>query len=345
MAAPSRRIDPDLSAAALQEELEHEPFRFNFFQMVRLLQQAMPARSGVGQFVNPGNEVVRFRANTSTTFPASAVQSFTSSDGTEPAEATVNFMGLTGPLGVLPLAYTELLIQRVRAKDMAARDFLDLFNHRLISLFYRAWEKYFFPGEYEATERDPLSRHLLDMLGLGGPALQNRQDVPDESLLYYTGILAQHPRSATGLRCFLEEYFRVPVEVQQFAGRWYRLGPGACTRLGEGESTSGCLGQGAIVGDEIWDQHAGIRILLGPLSLQRYLEFLPGQPAYAALRSLVRFYGNDEYDFEAELILQKEETPPCRLGADDAVTPRLGWTTWAATQTPAADPNQTVLSL
>jgi type VI secretion system protein ImpH len=348
MAAPSRRInpdlDPDLNAGTLNEELEQEPFRFNFFQMVRLLKQAMPSRSGVGEFVNPASEVVRFRANASVVFPASAVQAFKAGDSSTPAQATVNFMGLTGPLGVLPASYTELLMERVRAKDTAGREFLDIFNHRMISLFYRAWEKYFFPREYEGAERDVVSRHLLDLIGLGTAALQNRQDVPDDGLLFYSGILAQHPRSASGLRQLLEEYFSVPVEVQQFAGRWYRLDSSACTRLGESQTFSQCLGQGTIVGDEIWDQHGGIRVRLGPLSYDRYLEFLPGEPAHTALRSLVRFYGNDEFDFEAELILKKEETPACRLGAAEAA-PRLGWTTWAVTQTPGANPNETVLSL
>lgn len=345
MAAPSRRIDPDLIASTLNEELEREPFRFNFFQMVRLLNQALPERSGVGEFVNPANEVVHFKAHVASSFPASSIQAFRGSDGTHPASAVVNFMGLAGPLGVLPLSYTELLMDRVRSKDNASRDFFDIFNHRLISFFYRAWEKYFFPGEYESAGRDVISRHLLDVLGLGASALQSRQDIPDDALIFYTGILAQHPRSAAGLRHLLEEYFRVPVEIQQFAGRWYRLDPDTCTRLGDGQKLSECLGQGTIVGDEIWDQHGGVRVRLGPLSLKRYLEFLPGEPAYAALRSLVHFYGNEEFDFEAELILKKEETPRCELNPEAEVTPRLGWTTWAATKTPDANPNQTILSL
>lgn len=344
MAAPSRRIDPDLNVGRLNEELEREPFHFNFFQMVRLLKQALPGRSGVGEFVNPAGEVVRFRASASVAFPASAVQEFKAGDSTAPAQATVNFMGLTGPEGVMPAAYTELLMERVRAKDTAGRDFLDIFNHRMISLFYRAWEKYFFPRDYEGADRDVVSRHLLDLIGLGTSALQNRQDVPDDALIFYSGILAQHPRSASGLRQLLEEYFDVPVEVQQFAGRWYRLDASTCTRLSEGQNFSQCLGQGTIVGDEIWDQHGGIRVRLGPLSYKRYLEFLPGEPAHTALRSLVRFYGNDEFDFEAELILKKEETPSCHLGAEDAA-PQLGWTTWAVTRTPSIDPNETVLSL
>ena len=132
--------------------------------------------------------------------------------------------------------------------------------------------------------------------------------------------------------------------VQQFAGRWYRLDPGTCTRLGDGQSFSQCLGQGTIVGDEIWDQHGGIRVRLGPLSYKRYLEFLPGEPAYTALRSLVRFYGNDEFDFEAELILKKEETPACQLGSGEA-PPRLGWTSWAVTHIPGVNPSETVLTL
>src|SRR5690606_8343348 len=121
------------------------PNSFSFFQAVRILQAARPDREGVGRFVDPSREVVRFGAHRGIGFPASEIQTL-EADGDRPLRMRVNFMGLIGPMGVLPHHYTLLASERSRTKDSAYGEFLDLFHHRLISLFYRAWEKSRFDG-------------------------------------------------------------------------------------------------------------------------------------------------------------------------------------------------------
>ena len=214
----------------MEAELREEPYLFEFFQAVRLLERSFPGKSPVGRFNPPSTEVVRFVANSTLAFPASEVQSLEwPKDG--PGQMKVNFMGLTGPEGVLPLYYTSLLAERMRAGDRSAVDFFDIFNHRIISLFYLAWEKYRFSVAYEREGLDPFSHHLMDLIGLGTPGLQNRLPVLDDSLLYYSGLLAQRPRSAAALRNLLGDYFEVPVEVEQFAGGWYPLDRNTQTSL------------------------------------------------------------------------------------------------------------------
>ena len=144
----------------------------------------------------------------------------------------VTFLGLTGPSGVLPRHYTELLLQRIREKDFSLRDFLDLFNHRLISLFYRAWEKYRLPIGYERSQLDdpdeqpdPVTRGLYCLVGLGTAGLRGRLDVDDEAFLYYSGHFAHFPRSASALECLLADYLEMPVRVQQCQGQWLALEP------------------------------------------------------------------------------------------------------------------------
>jgi len=140
-----------MTAAAERRDIEQligeEPYRFEFFQAVRVLERLLRERNAPGRFANPQTEAVRFAAHNSTTFPASEIQSLQWREGRAPL-MVVNFMGLTGPEGVLPLYYTQFVAERVRAKDTAARDFLDIFNHRMISLFYQAWEKYRFAIAY-----------------------------------------------------------------------------------------------------------------------------------------------------------------------------------------------------
>ena len=344
MATASRPSDLNVAKSALEERLLSEPYVFEFFQAVRLLERFFPDKVEVGKFAPPSREVVRFRANSTLIFPASEIQALTC-PAKGPAEMKINFMGLTGPEGVLPLAYTVLLVERARAGDTAAADFFDTFNHRIISLFFQAWEKYRFWIAYERGERDQFSHHVLDLIGLGTAALQDRQVVLDDSLLYYSGLLAQHPRSAVALEQILSDYFDVPVEVEQFAGGWYRLATSdQCSFQGK-ESYSEQLGVGAVVGDEVWDQTARVRIKIGPLTLAQYEEFLPTGAAFEPLRVLTRFFSNDQLDFEVQLILKRDEVPRCELGADGESPARLGWTTWGRTREMTRDPADTVLQL
>jgi len=326
------------------EQLYREPYRFDFFQAVRLLERLAPERKPVGRFLKPSVEVARFGAHPSLAFPASQIQSLTRREG-RPPFLEVNFMGLTGPLGVLPHAYTELLMERIRQKDSAVRDFFDLFHHRIISLFYQAWEKYRFTIAYERGDLDRFSHHLLDLIGLGTAGLQNRQEVADDSLIFYSGLLSMNTRSAAALEQILADYFEAPVEIEQFIGAWYPMDPENQTHIGEESGSSEQLGWGAVTGDEIWDHQSRIRIRLGPLPFRQFRGFLPGGSAWRELGALTRFFARGEFDVEIQLVLQREQVPPCVLDDDAEDGPQLGWSTWVKSAAFHRDPEETVLLL
>jgi len=344
MATKGRPSDSDLESSLLKKLLAAEPFRFHFFQAVRLLERMAPEREAVGRFVPLANEVVRFSAHQSTSFPASEIQALSFPEDNA-ARMTVNFMGLSGPMGLLTPYYTEYIIERMRRKDFALRDFLDIFNHRTVSLFYQGWKKYRSGITHEEAGVNPLSNQLLALVGLGIPGLQERQAVKDETFVYYAGLFAQHPRSAIALEQILSDYFGVDVEVQQFAGAWYKLDRISQSSLDDGGKSTEQLGFGAVLGDEVWDQQSVVRIRLGPLSISQYLDFLPTGTAWEPLRSLVRFYFNDQLDFEVQLVLRRDETPRCELGSPGEDAPRLGWTTWAKTNDMQRDPEETIMRL
>jgi len=337
-------IDPlvDLDRWPIAEDLDREPWMFQFFQAVRLLMRMAPHRQVIGRFTNPEDEVVHFGSYAPVAFPASEIQELKRFKA-GPAFMRVNFMGLTGPSGVLPLTYSELVIDRLRERDPAMRDFFDVFNHRMVSLFYQAFEKYRFTIPYERGELDQFSHHLLALLGLATPGLQDRQDVPDDSLLFYCGLLSLHPHSATALRQVLMDYFDVPVEIEQFVGAWYPVEEDSQCSLSEEMDYSEQLGFGAVVGDEIWDQQSRVRIQLGPLTLDRYMEFLPGGEAYRHIRALTQFYAGREYDVEIQLILKRAEVPVCEL--KDVPGPQLGWTSWVKSKEFTRSPGDTILEL
>ncbi len=330
MAAPGRRADRPIADLLI----EHG-YQFEFFQAVRLLARLDPARAPVGEGASPAAEVVRFGARASMAFPASVIHEIERVRDRQP-HMSVAFFGLTGPHGVLPSHYSEMVVEQVYSGDFALADFLDIFNHRLISVFYRAWEKYHFPAGFEREARgdtgaDHLGGDLFALIGLGTPYLKERLPVPAVSLLRYAGLLAQRPHSASALRGMLADYFQLPVEVEQFRGKWYPL-PEESRSYMEFGGMHNQLGFGAIAGDAIWNQQAFFRIRIGPVGVDRFIRFLPTGNAYREAVDLTRFFVGDALDFDLQVILAAAEVPPCRLTDEVADAPRLGWLGWLKTE-------------
>jgi type VI secretion system protein ImpH len=343
VATESRKPDAAVAQPLVRGALEKEPTSFEFFQAVRVLERLLPQRVPVGRYGDPGDEVVHFGVPPVIGFPPSEIRSLTVREDA-PSDMQINFMGVTGPLGVLPLYYTLFVADRARQKDTALRDFLDIFHHRMISLFYLAWEKHRFAVAYERDRRDRMTEHLMDLVGLGFESHRDHFMIRDESLLFYTGLLAPQPRSSAGLARLLEDYFGVKAEVIEFVGAWYRLSQSDQCRIDDAEGLGGRLGFGAVAGDEIWDQQARVRLRLGPLSRKQYDQFLPGRSGHEALRTLTRFYSNDQFGFEVQLVLERDDVPPCVLGADEVSVP-LGLCTWIRTEPFHRDADETILSL
>jgi type VI secretion system protein ImpH len=327
VASPIGEEDPILKWADVKASLFSHPHSFDFFQAVRLLELLQPTRSPVGDFANPRDETVRFGAHSSLAFPASSIQTLAAAGPDVPPAMTVNFMGLVGPLGLLPHHYTELIAERIRAHDHTLADFLNIFHHRIISLFYRAWERSHFAVGYEREGRDVMTSRLLDLVGLGLPTLQSRQVVRDEGILYYSGLFGLSSRSAFALESVISDYFDVPVEIEQFVGVWRSLEEAdqCCFDIGSGESRQ--LGFGAVAGDEIWDRQSRAQIRIGPLLAERYRDFLPEGTSFEPLQAIVRFFSGNDVEYEVQLILKQEEVPQCKLGDEPGRT-QLGWFTW-----------------
>ena len=319
-----------------------EGWRFEFYQAVRLLERMAGEAVPVGEGTEPGREAVRFSSRVSFDFPASEVHEVElPKNPGEPARMTVNVMGLAGALGPLPAPFSELLLERLWAKDPAFRDFLDIFNHRLVSILHRA-KKRVRPGlSWDRPDREGFSRAAFAFLGLHTEGVRERMDVEDRALLQYTGILARRVRTAGGLEVMLAGYFGVRARCTQLVGRWLVLDPEQRTAIGtlggSGRNHElSALGSGAVLGSRVWDQGAGIEIAMGPLTLGQFLDFLPTGRAFRSLVQLVRFALGDGTGFDVRLQLKGAEVPPCRLGCG----PRLGWSAWLYTKPRAKDDSQ-----
>jgi type VI secretion system protein ImpH len=337
MATESRRTEPPL-----EQELFDEPYRFGFFQAVRLLERLDAERKPVGRDGDAAREAVRFRTWQTLSFPSSEIHDLART-GTEedrkPPEMTVAFMGLTGPLGVLPHHYTELLMERLRHKDTSLWAFLDIFNHRMISLFYRVWEKHRFPIAYERGSFDQFTGYLFDVIGMGTGGLRGRLSFKDQALLLYGGLIAQRPHSASAIEAILSNYFDVPARAVQFAGQWLELGD-SVTLLGSANSE---LGITTIAGARVWDSQSKFRIKIGPVSLQKFKAFVPVGSAFRPVTDMLRLVTGLELDFDLQLVVTARDVPACALGAGPEDGPRLGWTSWLKTREFTQDDEQVVL--
>jgi type VI secretion system protein ImpH len=333
------------SGSTLEQALFEEAYRFEFFQAVRVLEKLSAGRAPVGRLdAPPAREVVRFRTRPSLDFPASEVHHL-GRDGAgaedPPPEMTINFMGLTGPSGVLPQHTTELVADRARYKDTALWSFLDLFTHRLVSLFYRAWERYRPAVTFERGSRDEIRQHLFGFVGVGTHGLKGRLGLPDEGLLLYGGLIAQRPHSASAIESILGDYFGVPARVESFAGQWLALDEESVCRLGRANSA---LGVSTITGARVWDAQSKFRVRFGPLTLKQFRAFLPAGRSYLPAVQLAGFAADPELDFDIQLVLKAEEVPACELSGQGAQRPMLGWTTWLKTRPFGRDDSQVVLA-
>jgi type VI secretion system protein ImpH len=254
-----------------------------------------------------------------------------------PPEMEIAFLGLTGPQGVLPQHYTTELMLRLQNKETALAEFFDLFNHRIASLFYRAWEKYrvwvgFEQSRLEGAGDDPATWYLRCLVGLGGERLRDRLAVDDDALLSYSGHYSHFPRGAISLELLLADYFGVAVRVEQFQGQWLRLSRLDQSSMPSPQRPAGLncqLGENVIVGERVWDVKNKFRVRLGAVSYAEFTRFMPCGDGFRPLADLVRMYVGPELDFEVQVLLVAAEVPQCRLGGDESTASRLGWNTWS----------------
>ncbi len=327
---------------SLEEWLYAEGHAFEFFQAVRLLETLHPERIPVGEGSDPSKIVVKFKGKTGLDFPPNEVDQVTPPEHEgEAVDMKVNIMSLAGALGPLPHTYTEVLLERLKHNDTALRDFLDIFNHRLISLLYRVRKKMRLGFDFKEPGSDPFNSFFFSIMGLGTKGLKERMQSPDKCLLFYTGLLALKPRSLAGLENIASHFFNVRVKGKPLIGRWYNLEEDQLTTLGRfGHNRS--LGQNTVLGRKVWDQERSFRLVVGPLTKKQFENFLPIGAGFQHLCDMARFYTGDEYDFDIQLKLKAPEVPASRLSSRQG--PRLGWTSWLRTRFFRSDDDQVVLS-
>jgi type VI secretion system protein ImpH len=310
--------------SALLQALADAPHEYGFFAALRKLEALASERPRLGRSRRPEQDLLRLAQEPSVTHAPAELAGYEPGSEGRPDRLLVHFFGLFGPDGPLPLHLTEYARERRRNNgDPVFRRFADLFHHRALSLFFRAWADVRPAVSYDRPTEDRFGHYLGALIGLSTPSLRHRDAMPDLTKLHFAGHLAGQTRHAEGLAAILSAFFDVPVSVQSFVGSWLQLPQTGLTRLSGGESTA-ALGHSALLGGRLWSRQHKFRIIFGPLSLQDYQRLLPGGASFHRLLPIVRNYAGDVLIWDVNLILRREQVPPTLLGRHG----RLGWTTW-----------------
>ncbi len=332
-----------MAKADTNEEPLHESLLVSFCQMLRDLQ----IRSGkrIGYDLRPMSpqdeprrqsdkeEPVRLRTELGAEFPANELANWYPETGT----LEVSFFGLFGPCGALPQHYTQKMMQQVRNRDYAMRDFLDMFNHRFISFFYRAWEKHQYGVSFEtassADAEDTVTKALWALIGgrIGDKddAGRDRLHVADSTFLFYAGHMANRRTSAEGLRLIVQHAFGLKTKISQFVGQWMYLSTNDQSRVGRapvGMSLGNQLGRDTIAGSRVWDNQNKFRVCLGPVTWTQFQSLTPLSDRLRKIADVTRRYVGAQYDFDFLIILGARHVRGTQLG--DEQSSLLGWNTW-----------------
>ncbi len=313
--------------------------QFDFYYALRHIEANMESDFPLGRSPRLQHEPFRVTQQPSLAFAPTTLYQYregVTADGL--GRLSVYHFGLFGPHGAMPLHLTEYMQERsLHYKDETTARFCDIFQHRMILLFYRAWADCQAATSLDRADRDHFSRYSASLIGLGQKSLQNRDSVPDHLKLHHAGHLVRATRNPEGLARPLAALLRVPVIVQEYCIQWLRLAEPDQTRLasvasaGDGGqhrielgTVSSRLGQGAIAGAKVPDAQHKFRLRIGAMSLVEFERYLPGGIRFTQVRDWVRNYVGVELAWDAQILLKREEVPAARLGSYG----QLGWTSW-----------------
>jgi type VI secretion system protein ImpH len=335
--AGADRQTPDSLIASLAEK----PFAFDFYTAVRRLQSSFCNQPRIGYSDSPADDPIRFAQNPALDFAPSTLTAnddplmrraaeLRRKDPARPPVIYSRHFGMFGPNGPLPLCLTEYARDRIlHHGDFTFASFCNVFHHRLLSFFFRAWADANKTVDFDRLEDQNWSQFVGSLIGLGMDSLLEREDdkVPGRAKLYFAGRLVHQARNAEGLEAIVQDFFGVRTEVWTFVGRWLNVPEGSVCKLGDSPAT-GALGASVIVGSRVWNCQHHFRLRMGPMTFPAFERLLPLGASFRRLCDWVRLYAGDHFSWDVKLVLAKEEVPAIQIGRAG----RLGWTTWLKTK-------------
>ena len=337
----SRRTPQQAEAelAALFEALAAAPRAHDFFAVLRRVEALRADLPRIGRAPRPSLEVLRLGAEAEMDFAPASLAAF-DRHGDDAPRLGVRFFGLLGPQGPMPTALTEYVRDRLRSRgDATLARFLDMFHHRLLSLFYRAWAQSQPTTHLDRPGDDRFAAWLGSTIGSANAA-HGAAHLPEHARLFQAGLLGARSRHPEGLAKLLSGHFGVPVRIEQHVAQWLVPEADDRSRLGFAGSRPernrlqpARLGATANAGNKVRDRQFKFRIVVGPLGFEDYEAFLPGTARWLALGDWVRSYAGLDLRHDVQLVLAAAQVAEPRLGR----SVRLGVSTWIGRNEPARD--------
>ncbi len=325
--------------SAIPSRLAERAPQYDYFQALRLLEAAHHDWPRLGEAQHPQDEFVRLEHRPSMAFTPSPTAEFEPGNDDRAARLSSHCLGLTGPNGPLPLHLTEYTVERDQYHgDETFRRFLDVFHHRMLALFYRAWADAQPTVQHDRPEADRYRVYIGSLFGMGLESQQHRDALPDSWKLHFVGRFLTPTRNAEGLEAILQSVLGIAAEVVPFAGKWLAIPEECQLRLGQSRA-NGCLGQSATLGGRVWDRQSHCRVVLGPMTFNSFVELLPSGKCDRLLTDTLRQYLCDELACDVVLELRGDEIPAMQLGN----SARLGQTTWLPDRKPFSHRRDVVL--
>lgn len=313
------------SAVALLGNLQREPFQYDFYQFLRLIECIYPDKRRFGYAAKPEDDAIRLGQLPSMQFAPGALATFETRED-EVAALKVLFFGLFGPNGPLPLHLTEFVRNRINiARDPTISEFVDLFHHRLLSLFYRAWADKEPTVQLDRPDNDRFSFYIGSFLGVAERSQRERDEISDRTKLHFAAHFGCQTKHASGLAAILQVYFEIPIAIEELIGEWLMIPKDGLCYL-NADTNVGQLGVSATIGMRSWQCMHKFRIIAGPLSLQQFESLLPNGKRISVVSNLIRNYIGFQLKWDLNLVLVKNQVPTVQLGRYGL----LGWNSWLA---------------
>lgn len=305
----------------LIQRLADRPQQFQFYQALRLIELWLQ-RDDRGRG-NTLEQALRSENSVSLRFPCSQIENLTfdspsptpdhvrANNSSHHIRITPAFMGLLGVHGVLPYIYTNAIATQIHVdKNRGGRAFFDIFTHRSVILFYRAWEKCHLEFRHDGNG-DEFLRQQIALSGVKqGTKKAGQYRLPDEFLAHYAALLRHRPVSGAALVRVLREYFNQPFELDALVGAWIDHPRQLQIQLGV---TNNALGRDTLLGPRYRRRDLRAHIRIGPLSRADAQPFLEHGSGYQALRAVLALFAPPHLRIEVRVILRAQDVPQAKL--------------------------------
>lgn len=317
----------------IREIICNNSVNFDFFRLMSLLEVREGKPLGIES--SPMRERFRLAQELSLNFATSSVASANYDAGNDRLQVVIRCLGMLGPNGALPIVLTEHIQRRVRSKrDKTLYAFINALQHRLFTLFYRAWALNQQCVDYSWGERSRHRNRIAALAGVHDAHKEHPCCIEPQAFIYYCGIFGGYTANRDDLVAFLNDYFDVPFKLIEFIGNWLVIAKEDRSQLGRSANTT-TLGVNLVLGERIWNAHLCYRIHIGPVDHDDFLRFLPNYPSFYKLKDCLFKYVGGHYDCILSMTLRAESVPSISFGKKSY----LGWNTWMGKRKEKEDAN------